>query len=676
MVLALKNPQLPKFCLNVTIFVFTLHLAMAANENAGNAPSSFSAYLTNILKQNFPKCDLYITFDLRNTKSGWVSDIISVLEESSHIQPTSVYRLESDTVLPFLPPKNLSSSICSITSCFPFFQRKYSHCSFAISSFQNGLKELAKYLQLFVTPFKSPLQNEQDHFIFILPSSSILDSFLLHPTLSVIKYKLGISWTTQSQKFLVKTICFFCQYGQPKLISLNLEAASSSITHLFPDQTRNGYGHTLKISAPPKYPFLLEIELKPGATEWSSKRGVFHFLIKSLLDHFNFTYSLFPSTGHGSGHQYPNGTWNGVVGDVLYGLADFGTSTSPNAARFPLISFTSAVVYPFVSFMLGPPRVTYSWKAIYMPFAPHLWLAVILSLIIIIVTFKLMKITQKTECALMYKHLVENISFTLIGQGLPYPYSHSARLLLAIWLLAAMILNTLYVSKIVGLLAFPMYQVQPKTFKDLVQAPDYSWGFDHSGGNLFAHFKSSSNPVFQQIFEKMEGEKDAVNCFNAALDRNFACITWAGVADYIAYRNLTMRHGRSPLNFADDITLFVACGLAMPSKTVLKANFDNVLGTVRDSGQNDKWLREDLENLRRNKVHWEKSLDNKVGGENAENEDDGPDLLGLRNLLGVFYFYVVGHVLAAGGFVFEHFNVAYKKDGRNFVKNSVFGRKQ
>ncbi|CAL8104288.1 unnamed protein product [Orchesella dallaii] len=426
----------------------------------------------------------------------------------------------------------------------------------------------------------------------------------------------------------------------PKIISINL-AKATSLSQLFPDFTRNGHGHTMRVSVPPKYPFLFEVEEVAGG--WVSKRGVYKFFIESLMTHFNYTFYVLPSTGHGSGTQFSNGTWNGVVGDVLYDLADFGTSSTPNAARFPLVTFATAMTYPFVSFIIGPPKITYSWKAIYWPFTPDLWFAIWLSLCFILIVFKLFQKIRKEKTDLrLYRHLVEYLSSALIGQGLEYPTTNSSRQLLAAWLFPALIINTLYVSKIVGLLAFPIYQQQPRTFEQLVKS-GFSWGFDKSGGNLFAHFKSSSNPVFHQIFEKKENEKDAIDCFNLAIKKDFACITWTGVANYVAYKNLTFSHGKNPLVFTDDITLFVACGITFPRRTLHKNNFDNVIGRLRDSGQIDKWVQEDLENLRKEKHHWQLKMNmsvEDVGG------DDGPDLLSLSNLLGVFYFYIGGHVAA------------------------------
>ncbi|CAL8103837.1 unnamed protein product [Orchesella dallaii] len=400
----------------------------------------------------------------------------------------------------------------------------------------------------------------------------------------------------------------------------------------------------MKVSAPLKYPFLYELAQVHG--NWVSKRGVYKFVIESLITHYNFTLSVFPSPGHGSGVQWKNGTWNGVMGQLLNGQADFGASTSPNPSRFPLTSYSTAMIYPFVSFTIGLPKLTYSWKAIYWPFTPELWLSIIVSLIVVICTFKLLQIIWKRDNDgdfPFYRHLVVHLSFTLIGNGLPYPKGDVARIILGVWLLTTLIFNTLYVSKIVELLAFPIYEKQPTTFKELVESSDFSWGFDKAGGNMFQHFKTSSNPVFQKIIEKKQSEKEAIDCYKSAINSKFACITWAGAANYIAYKNLSMIHGKSPLIFSDDITLSIPTGITFPLRTLHRLNFDKNIGRLRDSGQIDKWIEQDLVDVRRDKLHWEHKekivSDDKV-------EDSGPVLLSLSNLLGIFGLYFVGQSCA------------------------------
>ncbi|CAL8135164.1 unnamed protein product [Orchesella dallaii] len=625
-------------------------------------PHKAVSVLSTIVTENFHSCDLYLTDDDNSNKKSSQSlftelESASLSSSPSKSPPRFLLNLHS-----YFHHVSWNSSICSDFSCFKAPLRKYSQCSLAIGLFTQGLQKLPIFLELLVFPFQSPVKNELDYFIFVAHSPK-LNSILEHRNLSKVKYKLGIpldltsNSPSSSNEVVGTSVCFYCNKGDPQFMPIPVEKPHS-LSDLFPDYTLNGFGHTLRGSVPLKYPWLYEIKQING--KWKPIRGVYAGMVDNLLAHLNFTFTVFPSTGHGSGIRFPNGTWNGVMGDMLYDVADFGASSSNNYGRYPLVSFTNAIVYIYISFFMGPPRISYTWKAIYWPFTPELWFSVVMSLLVVLLTFKLMQLENnpvKETSLLFRRHLVEYISFTLIGQGLEYPNGISARLLLTVWLFSALIINTLYVSMIVGLLAFPLYQQQPMTFKELVQSGDFSWGFDMSRGSLFAHFKTSSNPTFREIFEQKEAERESEECLKQAMQRNFACVTWDGVAKYIAFRNLSLIHGKSPLVYANEITLFVASGLAVPRRNVYKANFHWILGTLHDTGHSEKWEKDDMETLRKNKVHWEQSMNI-----TKESEDDGPDLLSLSNLLGVFYCYFVGHVAALLMFLMEF--VKYSRSRR------------
>jgi len=129
-----------------------------------------------------------------------------------------------------------------------------------------------------------------------------------NPILNVVKYKLGVA-LTKTGELVVKTRCFFCgTNGEAREVSLNL-AVVNSRHDLFPDFTRDGNGHALRVSAPVKYPFLYELAQRDGV--WVSKRGVYTYVIESLIEHFNFTLTVSPSAGGGSGAPIGNGSWNG-----------------------------------------------------------------------------------------------------------------------------------------------------------------------------------------------------------------------------------------------------------------------------------------------------------------------------------------------------------------------------
>ena len=110
--------------------------------------------------------------------------------------------------------------------------------------------------------------------------------------------------------------------------------------------------------------------------------------MESLLPQFNFTFEIFPSTGGDSGKLASHGFWTGVVGDILDGRADIGLSTSYNLHRYTLIGFSRGTQYAWDTFVIGPPQTTYSWQAMFWPFALDLWIGIAISLFLVLITLR------------------------------------------------------------------------------------------------------------------------------------------------------------------------------------------------------------------------------------------------------------------------------------------------
>ena len=80
-----------------------------------------------------------------------------------------------------------------------------------------------------------------------------------------------------------------------------------------------------------------------------------------------------------------------------------------------------------------------------------------------------------------------------------------------------MIILTAYRSKLVSSLLFPLKEVVPSTFEEL-EASNCTIGLQYLKGTAYEMFKTSSNPVYKRIFEKMELEPDDAKCFERAIE--------------------------------------------------------------------------------------------------------------------------------------------------------------
>lgn len=151
----------------------------------------------------------------------------------------------------------------------------------------------------------------------------------------------------------------------------------SFLRKIFPDFTRNGHLHKLRVTSPIKYPFLEELQKVNNTRTWTCKNGG-----ATTQDLFLESHVL-----------------------AIYGR--------------------TVVIHNY--------NFSYSYHCA--------------------------KIMERFDHNSTTKLSIMEFPFTLIGKDIHYSESSSARLLVIIWLLSCLVISTLYVAKIVGLLAFPVFQL-------------------------------------------------------------------------------------------------------------------------------------------------------------------------------------------------------------------------
>jgi len=75
------------------------------------------------------------------------------------------------------------------------------------------------------------------------------------------------------------------------------------------------------------------------------------------------------------------------------------------------------------------------------------------------------------------------------------PTFSALRCFVALWLCFTLVVTTIYRSKLVSLLAFPIMEKLPQTFEELV-ASDYHVAFVRHGDSAYNTLKASTDPVY------------------------------------------------------------------------------------------------------------------------------------------------------------------------------------
>jgi len=220
--------------------------------------------------------------------------------------------------------------------------------------------------------------------------------FLLRPELQNYKHRV---WTdlvnsdvhhpdkTQPRAygFKLNYFCYYCIEGEEGIGSLDKvfdnPAAIKTVEEIFPDVTNNFNGHVMRITAPPAPPLVL-ISPSKSNPKVNIIQGQQKTILEGIAGKYNFTYSLYSSPGGSTGFKLANGSWSGVMGEILNGKADIGLSVAISYDRNEIADFTASVFYAFLVLVSTKPIPFFEWQAIFYPFKDTAWVALITSTIL------------------------------------------------------------------------------------------------------------------------------------------------------------------------------------------------------------------------------------------------------------------------------------------------------
>ncbi|CAL8098370.1 unnamed protein product [Orchesella dallaii] len=528
-------------------------------------------------------------------------------------------------------------------------------CTYALISlvgFENEPNRNLVNLYSFVKCLDGLIKSDEDYFIFYVEERFNLDWLLISEPFALgIKYKVVIS----SGDKTYKTTCFYCNMGQPSIYKRKIPfgRVKQNIAILFPDLLKDFHGKTISVSTATLSTSVTELQ-KTGPRTWKNIRGIFGTAVEHVSAKYNFSCKFSPSIGGGgTGLKLENGTWVGAVGDVISGRADIGNAVARIYIRNLHVGYTFPVCYAWLTFTTGLPQRRYSWKAIYWPFTPMMWLCIFLTVVLsyftnsILLTLTGQEIPKATQ--ILY------ILQILMLQGTPNPEKRplsSIRTFIAFWLLFAFLISSIYQSKLVSTLAFPIKSELPKTFKELAST-SHTFGIllHYARGAAYSMFKTNTNPDIHRIFKRMELEENDVKCFQRVIGTTAACVSWNTAVKFALHQNLSDNFGQAQLITAPDTTGFISAAFILKKRALFRLKFDKVLFWAMDMGLADEWWRIDYRFLKRRRRLWEQGAnEKKVSDSGKQTEIEN---LSMKHLIGTFYLLMFGLLAALTCFVVE-----------------------
>ncbi|CAG7724245.1 unnamed protein product [Allacma fusca] len=490
-------------------------------------------------------------------------------------------------------------------------------------------------------------KRDEDFYVFVKISSKRSGDLDELNRIRRLKFAKSIFVLVEPDNFQVLNVCMLCK---PELVFQNVNKNVVSVESVFPKTIKQLHGLELRISLLTGAPSRIGLK-KTTNGNFDYERGSLMLFLTDLEKRFNFTTIPFPSMGGGgSGNLQKNGSWNGIMGDIIDAKADLGYVAGETWLRYQYTDMAGAMEFMVLSFARGKQPPEYSWKAVLHPFSTNVWAACSASFLL---GFLIMLILNDAKIWSAKKRskkieLLEFIVSAFFEKASNIPGNLHLRNFATFWSLMGLIMATVYKGIVVSLLAFPFYPHEPNSFDELAASSQYTWGLQFYGGLAYDLFKYSSNPTMQHLASEMELVPDPIKCYNRALKSRFSCITYGTMAEYAILKNFSDRFGNSDLSLARSREFFVPVGPMLSKRSYLLETFRWIIGKTVDSGLSDKWIQMDYENLRRQKFRESKVK----SGESyfMELAITHHDILTLKNFKGAFAILFAGSFLS--GFMF------------------------
>ncbi|XP_077397172.1 glutamate receptor ionotropic, kainate 4 isoform X1 [Festucalex cinctus] len=341
-----------------------------------------------------------------------------------------------------------------------------------------------------------------------------------------------------------------------------------------------------------------------------------------------------------------NGTWSGMVGELISRKADLAVAgLTITAEREKVIDFSKPFMTLGISIMyrvhLGRRPGYFSFLD---PFSPGVWLFMLLAyLAVSCVLFLVARLTPyewynphpclKGRCNLLINQysLGNSLWFPVGGfmqQGSTIaPRALSTRCVSGVWWAFTLIIISSYTANLAAFLTVQRMEVPIESVDDLADQTAIEYGTMH-GGSTMTFFQNSRYQTYQRMWNFMHSKQPSVFVKSTeegiarVLNSNYAYLLESTMNEYYRQRNCNLTQIGGLLDTK-------GYGIGMPLGSVYRDEFDLAILKLQEDNR--------LEILKRK--WWD-------GGKCPKEEDHRAKGLGMENIGGIFVVLVCGLLVA------------------------------
>lgn len=424
-------------------------------------------------------------------------------------------------------------------------------------------------------------------------------------------------------------------YAEHFLASFKL--AQSLNINLFPEKYSDYNGTELKIfnfEQPPSVYYVYD-----SNQNIVDRIGEDMKILEILAKVLNFKIKIVEDVhGHRWGQTFSNGTWNGMIGSLVYDKADISTGNNfVEYSNYKYIDYTTPFSVENACFVTPSPRPLSRWRSITLPFSGLAWASVAVSFLVAALLLHLISFASLQDESTKYESWSFNLLYVLgiltMRSPNTKPNHLPLRMYLAIIWVFAILISTSYSANLVSFL-FVIQKSPP--IKTLKQLADSSLRF---GGTAIwvDKFKNSVDETVRSFASRFEVFPDLNWLFDQVDSGKFTAIQNKHQIEFLVSGKYK-RGASSSLRLVEECFLSYNIAITTQKYAPMLENFNKLLSRIIDSGLIKRWQNEVLESYR---------VQNKREKVPDKTEElSGPQPLSIEHIQGLFMIYLLGIILS------------------------------
>ncbi|XP_066978909.1 glutamate receptor ionotropic, kainate glr-3-like [Macrobrachium rosenbergii] len=287
--------------------------------------------------------------------------------------------------------------------------------------------------------------------------------------------------------------CLYCDKGNGKirvLATWDLRSRKPNFSDPFLYQMTTLDGHLIRVSTLPF--FLTSISI------WTQKTSP------------NRWYEIRPPLDLAIGNPTKNGSWTGTLGDIYRGIADVSFSLSSSPERLKVSDLLRTIEADTLVIVSLKPQLLPQYLVIIRPFTVDVWIYLTFSIFLCGVALWLLEKTRSDLTGEKSMSLSWSIfySWAVMLDDAPSttPRYISGQMLLGWWLVAALVISTVYRSALVAFLSVQSKTEPIDSFQDLVSRGSWRWGVHDfvMSGQVRLFLENSNDTAVKHFYKHAE----------------------------------------------------------------------------------------------------------------------------------------------------------------------------